>query len=257
MLGVVILAAGQGTRMRSPLPKVLHEAAGKPLLTHVLAAVAPLEPDHTVVIVGHAAAAVEAQFKDYRLNGRPISFVRQDFSQGYGTGRALKQAEAVFAEFEGNIMVLSGDVPLVRTETLRTLVRTQAAQNDGMTFLTCVMRNPHGMGRIIREDDGNVARIVEEKDLAAEEKAVREINPALYIFDRHVFELAAELKNDNAAGEYYITDLVDLYLRAHYPVQTVLGEDETEILGVNDQEQLAQVDRLLRARGSGENRQGS
>ena len=249
MLGVVILAAGQGTRMQSSLPKALHEAAGKPLLAHVLNAVAPLEPDHTIVVVGHAAEAVEAHFKDYLIKDRPVKFVRQDFSLGYGTGSALRQAEAAFAGFEGDIMVLSSDVPLVRTETLRALVQIQAAQNDGMTLLTCMMQNPYGMGRIVRSEDGSVARIVEEKDLTPAEKSIREINPALYVFDRHVFALAAELKDDNAAGEYYITDLVDLYLNAHYPVQTVLGKDETEILGVNDQAQLARVDRLLRARG--------
>ena len=248
MLGVVILAAGQGTRMRSPLPKVLHEAAGKPLLAHVLGAVAPLEPTQTVVIVGHEAEQVEARFADYRVHGHPLTFVRQDFSQGYGTGAALKQAEDALADFEGNIMVLSGDVPLVRTETLRALVQRQAAQAEGMTLLTCMMQDPYGMGRIIRAEDGSVVRIVEEKDLTPAEREIHEMNPALYVFDRHVFELAAELKDDNAAGEYYITDLVGLYLQARYPVQTVLGEDETEILGVNDQEQLAHVDRLLRAR---------
>ncbi len=249
MLGAVILAAGQGTRMQSPLPKALHEAAGQPLLAHVLNALAPLEPERTVVVVGHAAEAVEARFEDYSVKDRPVEFVRQDFSLGYGTGAALRQAEAAFAGFEGNIMVLSGDVPLVHTETLRALVQVQAAQKAGMTLLTCTMRNPYGMGRIVRSEDGSVARIVEEKDLTPAEKSIHEINPALYVFDRHVFALAAELRDDNAAGEYYITDLVGLYLNAHYPVQTVLGKDETEILGVNDQAQLARVDRLLRARG--------
>ena len=248
MLGVVILAAGQGTRMRSPLPKVLHEAAGKPLLDHVLAAVVPLEPTRTVVIVGHKAEQVEAHFTAYRINGHPLTFVRQDFSQGYGTGAALKQAEDAVADFKGNLMVLSGDVPLVRTETLRALVQAQAVQGEGMTLLTCMMKNPYGMGRIVRAEDGSVARIAEEKDLTPAEREIHEMNPALYVFDHHVFELAAELKNDNAAGEYYLTDLVGLYLNAHRPVQTVLGEDENEILGVNDPEQLARVDRLLRAK---------
>ena len=248
MPGVVILAAGQGTRMRSKLPKVLHEAAGRPLLEHVLRAVGPLEPESTVIIVGHAAKVVEARFKDYQVGGRPVKFARQDFSQGYGTGLALKQTEAAFAGFEGDLLVLNGDGPLVKTATLRRLVQAQAAQGDGMTLLTCTMQNPYGMGRIVRNEDGSVARIVEEKDLTPEAAAIQEINPGLYVFDRHVFALAAELRDDNAAGEYYITDLVDHYLRADYPVQTVLGEDETEILGVNDPEQLALVDRLLRAR---------
>lgn len=230
--------------MRSPLPKVLHEAAGKPLLEHVLLAVGPLEPQHTVVVVGYQAAAVEARFEDY-----PVTFVQQDFSQGYGTGLALRQTETAFAGFGGDLLVLNGDGPLIKTATLRKLVETQAAQGDGMTLLTCTMKNPYGMGRIIRSEDGRVARIVEEKDVTPEEAAIREINPGVYVFDRHVFTLAAELNDDNAAGEYYITDLVGSYLHANYPVQTVLGEDETEILGVNDPEQLELVDRLLQARG--------
>ena len=146
-------------------------------------------------------------------------------------------------------MVLSGDVPLVRTGTLRALVQRQAAQAEGMTLV-----DVHDAATLMGWDassateDGGVARIVEEKDLTPAQREIHEMNPALYVFDRHVFKLAAELKNDNAAGEYYITDLVGLYLNAHtYPVQTVLGEDETEILGVNDQAQLARVDRLLRA----------
>ena len=249
MLGAVILAAGQGTRMQSPLPKVLHEAAGKPLLEHVLSAVAPLEPDPTVVIVGHAAEAVEAQFEAYRVKGRPVKFVRQDFSLGYGTGSALRQAERALPEFTGQLLVLNGDGPLIQTDTLRALVAAQTVQGDGMTLLTCVVKNPYGLGRIVRNPDGSVARSVEERDATTEEKEIDEINPGLYVFDRHVFELAVGLSSDNAAGEFYITDMIDLYLGAGYRVQAVTGGDETEVLGVNDPEQLAQVDRLLRARG--------
>ncbi len=245
MLGVVILAAGQGTRMKSPLPKALHEAAGKPLLEHVLLTVGPLKPEHTVVIVGHQAEAVEARFKDFS-----VTFVRQDFSLGYGTGLALGQAQGALEGFSGDLLVLNGDGPLLTTETLRTLVQAQAEQGDGMTLLTCVMSDPYGLGRIVRHPDGSVARIVEEKDATTDEKAIGEVNPGLYVFDRHVFELSAQLDNDNASGEFYVTDLVDLYLRAGYRVQAVLSDDETEVLGVNDREQLALVDRLLKARVS-------
>lgn len=243
MLSVVILAAGQGTRMRSPLPKALHEAAGKPLLEHVLLAVAPLKPERTVVIVGHRAEDVEARFRDY-----PVTFVRQDFSLGYGTGMALKGAQGALAGFEGDLLVLNGDGPLIRTETLRTLVETQAG-HAGMTLLTCAVHDPHGMGRIVRNLDGSVARIVEEKEATPTEKAIREVNPGLYVFDRHVFELTTQLRSNNAAGEFYVTDLVSLYLRAGYRVRAVLSDDETEVLGVNDREQLALVERILLARG--------
>lgn len=229
--------------MRSPLPKVLHEAAGKPLLEHVLNAVAPLNPEQTVVIVGHAAEEVEARFRDF-----PVTFVRQDFSLGYGTGLALRQAEQALPGFDGQLLVLNGDGPLIQTATLRALTDSQAAQGEGMTMLTCVVSNPFGLGRIIRNPDGSVARSAEEKDATEEEKQILEINPGLYVFDRHVFELAAQLTSDNAAGEFYITDLLSLYLRSGYIVQAVTGGDETEVLGVNDREQLAQVERLLLAR---------
>lgn len=240
MLAVVILAAGEGKRMKSPLPKALHQAAGKPLLGHVLDAVAPLGAEHTVVIVGHAAEQVEDYFRD-----APVTFVRQDFGLGYGTGLALRHAETALPGWQGELLVLNGDGPMIRTETLRELIAAQRAQGEGMTLLTVTMRDPYGMGRIIRGSDGSVQRIVEEKDTTEAEKRISEINPGLYVFDRHAFELAHTLKNDNAAGEYYLTDMVDLYLKAGYPVQGILGNDENEILGVNDREQLAQVERLL------------
>lgn len=243
MLAVVILSAGEGKRMKSPLPKALHEAAGKPLLGHVLDAVAPLRAEHTVVIVGHEAEQVETYFRD-----KPVTFVRQDFSLGYGTGLALRQAEAALPHWEGELLVLNGDGPMIRTETLRELIAAQQAQGDGMTLLTVTKRDPYGAGRIIRSDDGRMLRIVEEKDSSEAEKRINEINPGLYVFDRHVFELASQLGNANASSEYYLTDMVDLYLRAGYPVQGILGDDENEVLGVNDREQLAQVERLLLAR---------
>ena len=229
--------------MKSPLPKVLHEAAGKPLLGHVLSAVVPLRPEHTVVIVGFAADKVEAHFE-----GAPVTFVRQDFSLGYGTGLALRQAEQVLPGWDGDLLVLNGDGPMIRSETLRGLIKAQAAQGQGMTLLTTLMNDPYGMGRILRREDGSVAHIVEEKEASAEEKLLREVNPGLYVFDRHVFSLAARLGCDNAAGEYYITDMVELYLAAGYPVQGIVGDDENEVLGVNDPAQLEHVERLLLAR---------
>lgn len=246
MLGVVILAAGQGTRMRSPLPKVLHEAAGKPLLEHVLLATLPLKPERTVVVVGHRAEDVEERFSGYAEQG--VRFVRQDFTLGYGTGIAFRQTESALAGFGGDVLVLYGDGPLIRTETLRRLTRTHAAAGDGMTLLTTEVENPYGLGRIIRAADGSVARIVEEKDATSAERLLREINPGIYVFDRRVFELAARLTNDNAAGEYYLTDMVNLYLGAEFPVRAVLGDDETEILGVNDPQQLEFVEKVLLAR---------
>ncbi len=242
-LAVVVLAAGQGTRMKSDLPKVLHEAAGRPLVEHVLRAVYPLGPERVVVVTGYKAEEVEA-----KLAGESVQFARQ--TQQLGTGHALLQTKEVLEDFDGAVMVLNGDGPLLKTETLKRLAQTQGDSGAGMTLVTCEVNDPTGLGRIIRKADGSVAKIVEEKDATEEERHVREINPGIYIFNRDVFSVAAGLSNDNAAGEYYITDLVDLYLRAGHAVQAVKIEDETEILAVNDREQLAAVERILQARTS-------
>lgn len=239
-LAVVILAAGQGTRMKSALPKVLHEAAGRPLLEHVLRAVAPLNPEHTVVVIGHGAEAVRARF-----SGAPVVFVEQ--REQLGTGHALLQAGPALAGFDGAVMVLNGDGPLLRTETLAALLEAHQT-GTGITLLTCRVSDPRGLGRIVRGEDGSVQRIVEEKDATEAEKQLSEINPGIYLFDSDVFRYAGTLSNDNAAGEYYITDLVALYREAGKRVTAVVVADETEVLGVNDRQHLAQVDRLLRDR---------
>lgn len=146
------------------------------------------------------------------------------------------------------MLVVNGDGPLLRTETLRALAAEQLEQGEGMTLLTCEVADPTGLGRIVRRADGSVLRIVEEKDASPEERAIREINPGIYAFDAHVFSLLERLSSDNASGEFYITDLVGLYLEAGLPVRAVLGRDETEVLGVNTPEQLGRADALLRAR---------
>jgi len=239
-LAVVILAAGQGTRMKSALPKVLHEAAGRPLLDHVLRAVAPLAPQHTVVVIGHGAEAVRARFKD-----APVTFVEQP--QRLGTGHALLQAGPVLTGFDGAVLVVNGDGPLLKTETLLALYATHQS-GAGMTLLTCQVADTTGLGRIVRAEDGCVSRIVEEKDATDVEKRLREINPGIYIFDREVLRHANALSSNNASGEYYITDLLALYRQAGKRVEAMMTADETEVLGVNDRQHLAQVDRLLRDR---------
>ena len=237
-LAVVILAAGQGTRMKSALPKPLHEAAGRPLVEHVVRAALPLKPERIVIVVGHGAELVKA-----RLKGYPVSFATQ--AEQRGTGHALLEAEAALEGFKGRILVLNGDGPLLRTETLRALIQSG---RGGMTLLVCEVADPTGLGRIVRAEDGTVARIAEEKDASPEEKRIQEINPGIYLFGPEVFALSGGLSSNNAAGEYYLTDLVSLYLAAGYMVRGVRVADETEVLGVNDRRHLAHIDRLLRDR---------
>jgi bifunctional UDP-N-acetylglucosamine pyrophosphorylase/glucosamine-1-phosphate N-acetyltransferase len=241
-LAVVILAAGHGTRMKSTRPKVLHEAAGRPLLEHVLRAVKPLSPAHALVVVGHDADQVRSRF-----SGWDVGFVVQE--EQLGTGHALLSALPELEDFPGDVMVLTGDAPLVTAETLSALRDGHRAAANGMTLLTYRVADPRGLGRIVRDPAGNLLRIVEEKDASAAERELDEINPGLVIFDRNVHLLARQLRNDNAQGEYYLTDLPGIFLEAGLRVGTVEGRDETGLLvGVNDRSQLAQAERILRDR---------
>lgn len=237
---VVILAAGMGTRMKSKLPKMLHEAAGRPLTEHVIRAVLPLKPTKIIVVIGHGAEQVKARFSHY-----DVEFVLQE--KQLGTGHALMQTEAALKNLQGDVMVLNGDGPLLRTETLGQLVNAQK-DRDGMTLITCNVSNPTGLGRILRDAKGDIANIIEEKDTTPEQKKITEINPGIYMFDNTVFAKGKSLGNDNKAGEYYITDLPTLYLQAGSNVGSVLVADETEVLGVNDRKHLAQIDKILQDR---------
>lgn len=241
---VLVLAAGQGTRMRSRLPKVLHEAAGQPLLEHVLRAARALDPDALVVVVGHGASDVRARFAD-----AGVTFVDQ--LRQRGTGDAVAVCAAALAEHPGPFVVLSGDGPLVTGDGLRRLLAAHvAAGGDGMTMLTYDVDDPAGLGRVVRGRDGGVRAIVEERDADESTRALREVNPGTYVFDGRLWALLPGLSDGNAAGEYYLTDLVVAYLQAGAQVRAVRGDDETRsLVGVNDRAQLAVADRLLRDRG--------
>lgn len=227
--------------MNSAHHKVLHEIGGQPLLEHILAAAAPLKPARTVVVVGHSGDEVRARF-----GGRGITFVTQDFSTGYGTGHALREAGRALEGHRGRVLVLNGDGPLLRSATLGALTE-QLDADGGMALVTCLASDPTGLGRVVRGLSGEFAGIVEEKDATPEQRAGTEVNPGVYLFDAGVFERAGKLTNDNAAGEYYITDLPAGYLADGLPVRTLLAA-ESELLGVNDRAQLAVAERVLQDR---------
>lgn len=233
----VIFAAGLGTRMKSNLPKVLHEAAGRPLVEQVIRAVLPLKPEKIVIVIGHGADLVKEKLRDYDLD-----FVVQ--AEQLGTGHALMTAEAALKEFEGDVLVLNGDGPLLRTETLKELVDAQTGKT-GMTVATCHFSNPYGLGRIIRDSEGQLEAIIEEKDASDEQRSLTEVNPGLYIFDKTVFSKTKRLTNKNKSGEYYVTDLPLLYLKDKQAVRTYLVKDENEVLGANDRNQLTTLELIL------------
>ena len=241
---VVILAAGQGKRMRSPLPKVLHEAAGRPLLAHVLEAARALEPAKIVVVVGHGAALVRERFAD-----AGVEFALQ--TEQLGTGHALAAAGPLLAERGRPVVVLAGDGPLLTGASLRRLVGEFQRVAEGLALLTYEVADASGLGRVVRDADGALSAIVEERDADAATLALREVNPGSYIFDARVWGMLGSLSRANAAGEYYLTDVVSAYRARGWPCQAVVGDDDTRLLvGVNDPEQLALADRLLRARAT-------
>ena len=238
---IVILAAGKGTRMKSILPKVLHKAGELPLLEHVFRTAGALAPTSTTVIVGHQAEVVE-QSTAKRLG---LSFALQQ--PQLGTGHALLQAEPALVGRNGIVVLLSGDVPLLRPDTLQALVQTHYNHQAAATVLTAVVPDPHGYGRIIRDDSGAICAIVEHKDATDEQRRVAEINSGIYAFDLNgLFDALRTIGSSNAQGEYYLPDLVTIYRSRGLVVETVVAPDPREILGVNSRRELAEVSAILK-----------
>jgi bifunctional UDP-N-acetylglucosamine pyrophosphorylase/glucosamine-1-phosphate N-acetyltransferase len=236
---VVILAAGRGTRMKSGVPKVLHRAGGLSLIEHVLRTADALAPASRVLVVGYEADQVRAA-----LNGRhDLRFALQ--SPQLGTGHALLQAEAELAGASGTVVLLSGDVPLLRSETLVRLVRTHRERSAAATVVTARVERPDGYGRIVRRD-GRIVAIVEHKDASPDERHVDEINSGIYAFDlAPLFAALREIGSANAQGEYYLPDLVRIYRARGLGVETVTVDDPHEILGVNSRRELADMAAIM------------
>jgi len=238
----LILAAGEGTRMKSALPKVAHRVLGVPLVSHVIAAARAAGADRVVVVTGHGAEAVETLLAD---DG--VEFVRQDVQ--HGTGHAVMCAEALLADAAGSLLVLAGDCPLFTPETLGALVAERERTQAAVVVLTTRLANPSGYGRIVRDEGGTIAGIVEDRDLAAEQRAITEINTSTYCFDAaSLFAHLRKLETANAQGEYYLTDMIAVLRGEGLRVAAVEAPDATETLGINTRVQLAEASRVLRAR---------
>ncbi len=240
-IDAVILAAGKGTRMKSDLPKVLHELAGRPLLDHVLDTSAAAGIDRMVVVVGHKASLVE------ETCSRPgIEFVIQE--PQLGTGHAVQQAVPALRA-GGYCVVLAGDVPLLRTETLRRLVEGTISSGASAVVLTCVVDDAAAYGRIIKDDQGRVLKIVEAVDATPEELAVGEYNTGVFCYQTEkLIEALGNLKTDNKQGEYYLTDTVAWLVQQGQPVEAVITEDPDEVIGINTVDELAGAAQLLAKR---------
>lgn len=240
-LAAVILAAGKGTRMNSKLPKVLHKICGRPMLSYVLEAVTSAGVEQNIVVVGYGADLVAQEVAD---KGKVVLQEKQ-----LGTAHALLQAKPLLKEFNGQILVLCGDTPLIEPATLRRLVESHRAAKAAATVLTAEMEDPTGYGRVIRDEQGRVGRIVEQKDASPEEAGVKEINTGIYCFESDgLFEALERVTPANAQGEYYLTDIIRDYAAAGRPVGAVLLANGAEAAGINDRVQLAGVEKVIRSR---------
>ena len=250
-VSAVVLAAGEGTRMRSSRPKPLHRLCGRPMVLHVLDALAELELQHAVVVVGHGAERVTKALLQHTVARLQVEFVEQHVQRG--TGDAVAVALTAFPDDDdddgGDIVVLPGDTPLLRPPTLAALVRAHRQARAAATVLTAVLDTPTGYGRIVRGKDERVARIVEEADATDDERAIREVNTGIYAFRRAVLAPGLRrLSPDNSQGEYYLTDIVGVLHDAGYPVTSLVVADSMEVAGVNDRAQLAVAEAELRDR---------
>lgn len=237
----IILAAGKGTRMKSKLYKVLHPVSGKPMVEHIINRVSETNPDQIITIVGHGADQVKEQL------GERSEYALQ--SEQLGTGHAVLQAASYLKGKEGTTLVISGDTPLLTTETLNNLFEYHQGKNASATILTAQADDPTGYGRIIRDHIGIVEKIVEQKDTTPEEALVQEINTGTYCFDnRALFEALSKVGTDNAQGEYYLTDIIEILKEEGNTVAAYQTADFDESMGVNDRSALAKANELMRQR---------
>ena len=240
---VIVLAAGEGTRIKSATPKVLHPIAGRSILGHVMAAIAPVTGGELRVVVGAHRELVEAEVTATTPAAIPVYQAERN-----GTGHAVQLALAG-APTTGSVLILAGDTPLLTTSTLKEFIAIHEANASSASVLTADMPEPFGYGRIIRDDNGGISHIVEERDATDEEREIIEINTGVYLFDNAALRAAcAKLSKDNSQGELYLTDVIALIKGANSVVLAIRSNDYTETLGINDRSQLAECTAVMRDR---------
>ncbi len=240
MVKAVILAAGKGTRMKSDLPKVLHTVLGKPMVAYSIDAARIAGAEEVCLIVGHGAELVKDTV------GEGVVYVEQ--KEQLGTGHAVMCAKE-FIGHEGQTLILCGDTPLITGKTLKKLVMRHFEQKNTVTMLSTILEDPTGYGRIIRDEDGRFVKNVEHKDATEEEKGCKEVNSGMYLFESGaLYDSLGKLNNDNVQGEYYLPDTLEIICSGGGRVDAVIAEDETEIMGVNTKEQLAEVTEIIKSR---------
>jgi len=249
-LAVVILAAGLGKRMKSPdKPKVMFEILGKPMIEYVVELAFSVNALKVIPIVGHHRYQVISLLKE-KFPGKNIEYAVQETQ--LGTGHAVMQTEELLSDYDGEVLILSGDVPLLKYETVLKLIDEHFTNNNTATLLTTVFNNPSGYGRIVRNISGKFLKIVEHKDATEDEKRINEINPAIYIVSsRMLFDSLKKISTKNSQGEFYLTDIFNYIPKEQ--TGTVVTNDELEVTGVNSIEQLAEMENELTGRRQIEN----
>ena len=239
-LKTLILAAGKGTRMKSDMPKVIHKVNGIPMITKIIDTLSGLNPEESILILGHKKEEV------LKVVGENCDYVLQ--TEQLGTGHAVIQAKEKLEGYDGDVMILCGDTPLLRESTLKSLYEYHKESGAVTTILTSIYENPFGYGRIVKED-GLVKAIVEEKEASEEIKKIKEVNAGVYCFNsKELFKALDKIDNNNEKGEYYLTDVIGIQVSENKKVQSFILEDKMEILGVNSKVELAQAGKVLRDR---------
>ena len=250
MADVMILAAGLGTRMKSRRAKVLHRLAGLPLSSYAVRTALAIKPQNLVIVVGYQAEAVERAVREdlsafSEDAATRLTFVRQ--TEQRGTGHAVMVAEKTLGETTGPLLIIAGDGPMLKPETLSGLLETHLCEGNAATFLTVMMDDPTGYGRILRDPNGRFVRTVEEKDATAAERKIREVNVSVYCFDtRFLLDAVRQITSDNAQGEYYLTDVPRVLLLSGRQVGALLHSNSEELMGINSRVDLSAVERKLR-----------
>ena len=243
-LNVVILAAGLGTRMKSRQVKVLHKLGGRPLIAHVCRTAATLKPHKIYVVVGHQAGEVQKAAAEVLSNDEGV-FVTQ--AEQHGTGDAVMAARSELHEANSTVLILSGDVPAVRVETLQALISKHQTENASGTILSVRLENPTGYGRIVRDEDGSFVKIIEQRDANDEQRQIREVNAGIYCFEaQQLFAALERVQPANRQGEYYLTDVAEILRTEKQKVAVYHHHDAREVSGVNTRAELAEFENLLR-----------
>ncbi|UCD27665.1 MAG: NTP transferase domain-containing protein [Planctomycetota bacterium] len=239
----IILAGGQSTRMVTDMPKVLHEVCGRPMLSYVIDACREIGIDRLICVIGYRKDDVISAFAE----DKDIVWVSQ--AEQKGTGHAAIVCRDALSDFEGDVVVIAGDMPLLRSETLGLLVKTHEKNNAAVTLATAILDDPSGYGRIIRDEYGNLQGIVEEGDCTEEQRHIKEINPSYYCFDKkYLFEALDQVRPDNVKGEYYITDALHILIQGGHRADAFRGVAAEDAMGINSREQLAEVGRIMQNR---------